>query len=284
MRCFSDIIQFAMKYRRLCCVSLSCLLISGCQTLENNSPDLSGNVKIRGVYTTLAVDNQDFDMPGSGYVQKVSFGPGETPAAVILGYGDYNQPQAVSLELIESSTGRSLLNKNYEASYGRSVTQPLPIRLSGDYQLKLRSGQDLLDACQFTVIRTNNAETTPGPGVNYAHGYLSVSMETGYQDLFNKYDEKLIYNMANSMNKVGDFQHGELLAQRFPGKVVIQCRLDFNGRILDAKIIENTLDDACGEIFQKALLDRCPYDTWPTDIHQQFGSDSRNLTLAIRLD
>jgi hypothetical protein len=67
------------------------LEMAGCQTEGTSTTGLSGNVKTQGVYTTLALKDVGLNMPGAGYLTKSSFGPGETPAAVIVGYGDYNQ-------------------------------------------------------------------------------------------------------------------------------------------------------------------------------------------------
>ncbi len=74
-----------------------------------------------------------------------------------------------------------------------------------------------------------------------------------------------------------------LLAQRLPGKVVIRCRLAADGRITGPKIVENSIDDECGEIFLKGVLSRSPYAPWPEDLHRNLGSDYRDLLLTIFL-
>ena len=272
---------------------MACLLFSlgvtGCQTGENSAAGLSGNIKSQGVYTTLAITDPGLDLPGSGYLSKSSFGPGETPAAVVVGYGNYNQQQSVTLELIESVTGRSLFSKDYYASYGKALMQPLPIRLSGNYELKLTSGGTELDTCQFTVTRTNNAGIPQAQdaisGAHYAQGNFSVSVDPdSLPDFFAEYNDKLNYWILNSVTESASSTNLDLFAQRFPGKVVIQCRLDFQGHMTNLKILENTLDDECGAVIQKALLDRSPYDAWPEDVHQKLGSDDHKLTVTIRYD
>jgi len=271
------------------CFGVACVLIplgiTGCQTGENG---VGGSLKAQGVYTTLAMSDFGLDLPASGYVQKGSFGPGESPAAVILGYGTYNQQQLVELELVESSTGRSLLSKDYRVTYGKAVIQPLAIRLSGDYKLRLTAGGTELDTFQFTVTRTNTSgnaqvENTKS-GTKYAQGIFSVSIVGRRLPGFGKYDDKLIYSIVNCMSKAAGSTNRDLFAQRFPGKVIFQCRLDFAGRITQPKVLENTFDHECAEVFQKALLDRSPYDAWPEDLHQNLGSDYRDLTLRIYFD
>src|SRR3974390_2344430 len=114
-----------MRLRSLSPTALACVLIAfgitGCQTDGSNRTAVQGSVKSLGVYTTLAIPDLGLDLPASGYTQRGSFGPGETPAAVIVGYGLYNQPQSVTLELTESSSGRTLLRHDYFANYGKVV-------------------------------------------------------------------------------------------------------------------------------------------------------------------
>jgi hypothetical protein len=265
------------------------LAITGCDTGGDGANGFTGNIKSQGVYTTLAVFGEGLDLPGSGYFQKGSFGPGETPAAVIAGYGDYNQVQLVSLQLIESGTGRSLFSKDYYAAYGKVFVQPLAIRLSGNYELKLTTGGSKLDSCQFTVTRTNSSATLPVPdansGAKYAEGVFSVAMEPDNSSgLFDEYDGRLIQAMLNSVTEAAGSTNRELFAQRFPGKVVMQCRLDFQGRLTGPKILENSLDAECGGVFAKALLDRSPYAVWTEDAHQKAGSDYRTLTVTVRYE
>jgi hypothetical protein len=284
---------FAMKFNHFARWGFTCLIIAlgfaGCQTDENHGTGFSGNIKSQGVYTTLAIPDMGLDMPGAGYLSKSTFGPGESPAAVVVGYGSYNQQQSVTLKLVESSTGRTLMSKDYYASYGMALMQPLAIRLSGNYELDLTSGGFKLDTWQFTVTRTNDsgASLVPagGPGANYGQGIFDVELKgVASLDRFDKYDDKLIYTILNSVTKEAGSTNLDLFAQRFPGEVVIQCRLNFQGRITEPKILENTLDDGCGKAFEKALLDRSPYDPWPEDAHQELGSDNRDLKLIIRYE
>lgn len=277
----------------------ACLLVlfgaAGCVTTDSDSTGntggnagVMGNVKSQGVYTTLAIPDMGLVMPARGCIQKTSFGPGETPAAVIVGYGTPYQQQSVSLQLIESDTGRILMSKDYYASYRMCTMQPLPIRLGGQYQIKLSSGGALLDTWDFAVMRTNATgplqvdHTTPD--AKYGEGTFGVEI-TGLSDAFSSYDDNLIYYMVNAITKEASSATNEdLFAQRFPGKVVMQCRLDFQGHLTDPKILENTMDGDCAAMFQKALLERSPYDAWPEDVHQKFGSDYRDLKLTINFD
>jgi len=269
--------------------------ISGCETdnsgsAGNSMAGLTGNIKTQGVYTTLTMPDSGLDMPASGYMQKTSFGPGEDPSAIVVGYGNYNQQQAVNLELIESGTGRSLLSQDYYASYGKAIIQPLTIRLSGNYELKLTSNETPLDSWSFTTTRTNSSGIVTvdagTSGRNYAQGLFHTSIGTEHEpDFLADYNDKLSYAIVNSINEEAfSSTNRDLFAQRFPGKVVIQCHLNFQGKLTDPKILENSLDEDCGRIITNALLDRSPYDTWSQDIRQELGSDEREVTVTVYFD
>src|SRR5262249_24102469 len=163
------------------------------------------------------------DLPASGYRQRDSFGSEETPAAVIVGYG-FGQPELVALQLIESTTGRTLFSHDYYASYGKVVMQPLAIRLSGDYVLKLSSGGTPLDSFPFTVTRTNLSGKMgiyyARAGSKYANGILAASVDlNSLPDYFSEYVEKLSYRIADAVSREAASTNAYVFAQQFPGKV-----------------------------------------------------------------
>jgi hypothetical protein len=282
-----------MSFKSLSPVALACVLIAfgitGCQTDGSDPTEVRGVFKSEGVYTTLALPDLGLDLPASGYTQRGSFGPGETPAAVIVGYGRYNAPQPVALQLIESRSGRTLFEHDYSASYGKAFMQPLAIRLSGKYELKLSSGSIPLDTFSFTVTRTNQSgpmETDNArAGSKYANGIFATSVDlNSLPDYFFEYSDKLNYWIVNAVSRKAGSTNAYLFAQRFPGKVVIQCRLDYRGHITDPKVLENSLDDECGDVIVKALVNRSPYGPWPEDVHRKLGADDREIKLTIYLE
>lgn len=287
--------KFQDRFLFISAVLFITLGISGCETDQGGSAGggavaITGNVKSQGVYTTLAINDAGLDMPAAGYIEKSSFGPGESPAAIIAGYGTYNQQQQVTLELTEADTGRPLLSRDYYASYGKVLMQRLSIRLSGNYKLRLTSNGADLDSWLFTVSRTNRLGAvqvdTTNSKTTYGLGDFSIDIgpDNG-PDYFDSYDDKLIYSMLNAVTKeASSITNEDLFAQRFPGKVVIQCSLDFQGRLTDPKILEDSLDDDCSNMFLRALLGRSPYQPWPEDIHQKLGADHLPLTLTVNFE
>lgn len=64
------------------------------------------------------------------------------------------------------------------------------------------------------------------------------------------------------------------------GKVVVQFRLHYNGRITDMSVAENTAGEVLGLICQKAVLDPAPYAAWPSDMRRTLG-DTRGIQFTF---
>jgi len=64
------------------------------------------------------------------------------------------------------------------------------------------------------------------------------------------------------------------------GKVVLQFRLHYNGRVTDLSVAESTVTEILALICQKAVLDPAPFATWPSDMRRTLG-DSRNIQFTF---
>jgi len=64
------------------------------------------------------------------------------------------------------------------------------------------------------------------------------------------------------------------------GKVVLQFRLHYDGRITDMNMAENTAGEVLGLICQKAVLDPAPFATWPSDMRRTLG-DIRSIQFTF---
>lgn len=65
------------------------------------------------------------------------------------------------------------------------------------------------------------------------------------------------------------------------GKVVLQFRLNYDGRITDMRVLENSVDELLSLLCQKAILDPAPYARWPSEIRRLVGRDYRDLTFTF---
>lgn len=64
------------------------------------------------------------------------------------------------------------------------------------------------------------------------------------------------------------------------GRVVLQFRLNYDGRVTDMKCVESTVGDTLAYVCQKAILDPAPYEKWPGDMRRMLG-DTRDVQFTF---
>jgi hypothetical protein len=64
------------------------------------------------------------------------------------------------------------------------------------------------------------------------------------------------------------------------GKVVLQFRLTYDGRITDMQIAQTTVGETLAYVCQLAVTDPAPYEKWPSDMRREIG-DSRNIQFTF---
>ena len=65
------------------------------------------------------------------------------------------------------------------------------------------------------------------------------------------------------------------------GKVTLDFRLMYDGRVTDVKILDNSVGDMLGLLCQKAVLDPAPYDRWPREMRLMVDKDYREVTFTF---
>jgi len=279
-------------------IILSAILgVTGCAT--TSEPGVNGSMRVakeRGVYTTLAVPGQNIDMPASGYASCDMFGPGQTPAAVILGSGTPDTPdtqegnytEAYKLQLIEIASGAVIQNLSGQVASSKVDIFNLPIRKSGKYRLKLIINGSVYDTWDFAVNRNDSAanSSATGQAPAYAKGNFGVSLEPVQStDAFNQYDDTLMLALNDAIEReLSHMANQDDFAQIPAGQVVIQFDLNATGKIAAPKIIGNTLSEAIGQFFLRALQDGAPYKAWPAEAHSAIGTDTRTVKATFYYD
>jgi hypothetical protein len=129
-------------------LSLIPLIIgAGCDTTSVQT------LKTRGVYTTLQTPklapNASLDLPPSGLTHRTRFKQGETPVAIVTGYGGTQ----VTLELIDLATHRPLFSHEVYSGHEMVALQTLDITTSGDYEIRVLLDGVQDDSCRFSVQR-----------------------------------------------------------------------------------------------------------------------------------
>ena len=111
-------------------------------------------------------------------------------------------------------------------------------------------------------------------GVNH---HLEIASLDAKATPFGAYDDALIaaiqdrwYNLLDQRSYAADNR----------GKVVLQFRLHYDGRITDVSVAENTAGEVLGLICEKAVLDPAPFAAWPGDMRRLLG-DTRNIQFTF---
>jgi hypothetical protein len=76
----------------------------------------------------------------------------------------------------------------------------------------------------------------------------------------------------------------ELLEGRttVPGTIVVEFRLNYDGRITDLKLVENSTQNAMLEfICKSAIDDPAPYRKWPSEMRRELKTDSREVRFTF---
>ena len=65
------------------------------------------------------------------------------------------------------------------------------------------------------------------------------------------------------------------------GKVIVEFRLNYDGRISDIKAAGNEVGELLALICQRAILDPAPFARWPNDMRRAIGASYRDVTFTF---
>jgi hypothetical protein len=94
---------------------------------------------------------------------------------------------------------------------------------------------------------------------------------------FGSYDAALI---AAVQQRWYDLLESTLFAQH-SGKVILEFRLYYDGRITDMKVDGNEVGEILGSICQRAVLDPSPFAQWPSDMRRAIGKNYREVLFTF---
>lgn len=95
--------------------------------------------------------------------------------------------------------------------------------------------------------------------------------------VFGSYDAALI---AAVQQRWYDLLDSSQFTQR-SGKVVIEFRLMYDGRVTDLRIEDNEVGDLLGILCQRAISDPAPFGEWPGDMRRMIGQNYREVTFTF---
>ena len=107
---------------------------------------------------------------------------------------------------------------------------------------------------------------------NHGRAALSVARTP-----FGSYDAALV---AAVQQRWYDLLDSTTFAQR-SGRVVVEFRLYYDGRITDMKIDGNEVGEILGALCQRAVLDPSPFAQWPSDMRRAVGKNYRDVMFTF---
>ena len=151
----------------------------------------------------------------------------------------------------------------------KPVTEGLNLG-TGEEQKKLRP-RTLEEARNRNQLAGQKAKVDAG-----ARNRGRVSLGTTVTP-FSSYDAAFI---AAVQQRWYDLLDSSQFSQR-SGKVVLEFRLTYDGRIVDLKTSDNEVGEILSLLCQRAILDPAPYARWPDDMRRMIGSNFREVTFTF---
>ncbi|HVU27059.1 MAG TPA: hypothetical protein VHG71_04905 [Verrucomicrobiae bacterium] len=95
---------------------------------------------------------------------------------------------------------------------------------------------------------------------------------------FGAYDEAIIEAVQQRWDDLLDSQQ---FSRDRTGKVTLRFHLNYDGRVTDMQVVENTVGDLLGYVCQKAIEDPAPFAPWPGDMRRMVGENYREITFTF---
>jgi hypothetical protein len=95
---------------------------------------------------------------------------------------------------------------------------------------------------------------------------------------FGEYDRAIIVAIQNRWFDLLDMRG---FGHERSGKVVLEFRLHYDGRVSMMTVGENTVDEILSLLCQKAVLDPAPYARWPSDMRRMIGANYRDVRFTF---
>jgi hypothetical protein len=167
------------------------------------------------------------------------------------------------------------------AQEAQEELKPKPAQPPGDLVMAKPEPKPRLDDGQAKQARPRTLKEAlarqqdsrlPGEKMKQDGGVKRQALDPGFdvkQSPFGAYDAALVEAISQRWFTLLDERE---YASDSRGKVVLQFRLHYDGRITDMKEAENTAGQVLGILCQRAVLDPAPFAAWPSDMRRTLGN------------
>jgi len=175
------------------------------------------------------------------------------------------------------------------APQDQSEVEPKPTLAPGDLALARPDPNPHADTGQADRPRPRTLKEAyarqqmnqpPGRKMKQDGGTKKFRLDPGFDvkaTPFGAYDEAFIDAVRNRWYN--------LIESRYDGyqigKVTLQFRLNYDGRITEMKVADSTVGDILSLLCQKAVLDPAPFEKWPRDMRLAVGRDYRPIQFTF---
>jgi hypothetical protein len=156
---------------------------------------------------------------------------------------------------------------------------PRPMLDPGD--LTLAKPEDFQQQQQERPRTLQQAHRLPGQQMKQEGGVHRQALVPSFDvkaTPFGAYDAAFIEAVTQRWYDLLDSRQ---FARDRSGKVILRFHLNYDGRISDMEVTENTVGDVLGYVCQKAVMDPAPYARWPTDMREMMDADYREITFTF---
>ena len=98
---------------------------------------------------------------------------------------------------------------------------------------------------------------------------------------FGEYDARII---AAIQQRWYDLVDKVPLETAHSGRVTVEFRLNFDGRVTDMRVVESTVEEMLSYLCQRAISEPAPYDRWPSDMRREIGAEYRVVRFTFFYD
>ena len=126
-----------------------------------------------------------------------------------------------------------------------------------------------------TLAEARQQSAIPGQKIKQEGGVLRQHISASFDAVgtpFGDYDARVI---AAIQQRWYDLLENPAFARDRTGHVVVEFRMNYDGRISDMHVIESDVGDLLSYVCQAAIKDPSPYDRWPSDMRRVMNGDSR---------
>jgi outer membrane biosynthesis protein TonB len=95
---------------------------------------------------------------------------------------------------------------------------------------------------------------------------------------FGAYDAAII---AAIRKRWYDLLENRSFSASYSGKVIVEFRLNSDGRVSDMRVSENGVTEILGLFCQRAVQDPAPFAPWPADLRRLVGKEYREVRFTF---